>query len=221
MSDLTDVETVGWTLGLQANWPIGFRSAKAQVRNIELRLAKAQRVLQEQEQEISHELAVAFQEVARAYNAAELNMNRLIAARENVQYLEPHIREGDMLLDELLRAQLRQAEAETAYYQSLVDYNKSLMDLQFRKGTLLEHNNVMLAEGPWCPEAYEDAAHHAQARSHAKPTTKLRDKPEPFASRAPVGGVHFTNPAAMPMEPTPMPTLPPVGASTVPPGGGN
>ncbi len=193
----------GWNMGLQFNWAIGFRAALAQVRNYELRVAKAQRVLVEQEKEITLELAASFQEVSRAFAAAELNMNRMIAARENVKFLEPNIREGTILLDELLRAQLRQAEAEVAYYQSLVQYNQALNDLQFRKGTILSHNSVYLAEGAWREEAYEDAKHNADKRNYARDASHiLQTVPEPFASPGPVDAIYFDNPAAM--SPTPV-----------------
>jgi hypothetical protein len=202
---ITQGDQTGWNLGLQMNWPIGFRSAMAQVRNYELRMAKAQKVLQEQEREIALELAASFQELARAYTAAEKNMNRLIAARENVRYLEPNIRLGTLLLDELLRAQLRQAEAEVAYYQSLIEYNKALNDLQFRKGTLLEHNSVYLAEGGWRPEAYYDANRKSKARNYAHDADLLLEPvPEPFAAGGPVGGVYFTAPQAI-GDPVPTP----------------
>jgi outer membrane protein TolC len=195
----------GWNLGLQMNMALGFRAALAQVRNYELRVAKAQRVLVEQEKEIAHELAAAFQEVARAYAAAATNMNRLIAARENVKYLEPNIREGTILLDELLRAQLRQAEAEVAYYQSLVEYNQSLNDLQYRKGTILPHNGIFLAEGSWRPEAYEDADHNAESRNTGFDASRLiHSEPDPFAFDSPVDGVYFDAPQAQPGNtPTP------------------
>lgn len=206
---ITQGDQTGWNLGFQFNMPIGFRAAHAQVRNYELRLAKAQKVLQEQEKEISMELAATFQEVARAYSTAQTNLNRLLAARENVRYLEPSIREGERLLDELLRAQTRQADAEVAFYQSVIDYNKALMELEYRKGTLLAHNNITLAEGPWVPPAYEDAEHHSEARAHAIPNPLLRPAPEPFASSMPVGAPVFTTPEAASMaEPHPADELP-------------
>lgn len=200
---ITQGNQTGWNLGVQMSMPLGFRSAHAQVRNYEIRLAKANKVLAEQELEISHELAIAFQELARYYATAQQNLNRLLASRENVKYLEPNVREGDKLLDDLLRAQVRQAEAEVAYYQSLVDYNKALANLQFRKGVLLEHNNIYLAEGGWLPEAYEHANRQGEARAHAFSNEMLEAIPEPFAADGPVDGVYFTNPAAV-REPQPV-----------------
>jgi len=217
--NMTDGNQTGWNVGMNFNWAIGFRAAMSQVRNYELRVAKAQRVLAEQEKEITHELAVSFQELSRSYAAAETNMNRMIAARENVKYLEPNIREGTILLDELLRAQLRQAEAEVAYYQSLVEYNQSLNDLEFRKGTVLSHNSVYLSEGAWDAEAYRDAKHNADARNHAVDASRaLETIPTPFASPSPVGGVYFTAPEAQPeMTPTPAGTPDTMLLEPVPP----
>jgi len=200
--NITQGNQTGWNLGLQFNWAIGFRAALAQVRNYELRVAKAQRVLAEQEKEVTLELATAFQEVSRAFAAAELNMNRMVAARENVKFLEPNIREGTILLDELLRAQLRQAEAEVAYYESLVQYNQALNDLQFRKGTILTHNAVYLAEGSWREEAYVDAKHQGDARNHARDASRMKfSVHEPVSSPVPINDIYFETPdAASPTE---------------------
>ncbi len=189
---IADTDQTGWNLGVQMQWDLGLRSARAQVQNYELRLAKAYKLLQEQEKDVSHELAVTFQEIARTYTAAETNMNRLLAARDNVRFLEPNIREGDKLLDDLLRAQERQAQAEVAYYRSLVEYNQALTSLQYRQGTLLAHNNIQLAEGGWDTPAYQDAMHHYKARAYAKRNDHTHEAPEQFASDAPVGGVYFT-----------------------------
>ena len=197
--NLAGGDQTGWNMGVQLEMPLGLRSSKAQVRNYELRLAKAQKVLQESEKEISHELAVAFQELARSYSAAATNLNRLLAARENVKYLEPNIREGDKLLDDLLRAQERQAQAEVAYYQSLVEYNKALANLQYRKGSLLRHNGIVMAEGGWCPEAYQDAMRQYDARAHAHEARWQEAVPAEFASDYPVGGAYVAHP-----EPTPV-----------------
>lgn len=52
------------------------------------------------------------------------------------------------------------------------------MDLNFRKGTLLDYHNVTLAESDWTPEAYKDAVRSALARSHAIPVSFLCTEPE-------------------------------------------
>jgi outer membrane protein TolC len=185
---ITQGDQTGWNLGLQMSMPIGFRSAQAQIRNYEIRIAKAQQVLAEQEREIGLELAVSMQDLARAYQSAEFNLNRLLAARENLRGLELRRGEAD-LADVVLRSQSRLADAEQAYYQSLVDYNKALVALQFRKGLNLEQNGIYLAEGGWFPEAYQHAQRLSNARAHAFPDELQEQEPPAFASPAPVTGV--------------------------------
>jgi outer membrane protein TolC len=193
-STLTRGDTTGYSLGFEMNVPIGFRSALAQVRNYELRLSKAHKVLHVQEQEIAHELANAFQEVARTYSEARSNLNRYLAAEENVRFLEPRRLERDLLIDEFLRAQSRRADAESAYYTSLVNYNKAITNLLFREERLLEHDNITLAEGPWTADAYADAEEKAWARSYAFENEHLETRPAPFISPVPVDGPEFSRP---------------------------
>ena len=69
-----------------------------------------------------------------------------------------------MTLDLLLDAQRRRAEAESAYYRSLVDYNQAIMNVHYRKGSLLDYDGVYLAEGPWPAKAYFDALRQARKR---------------------------------------------------------
>ena len=60
-------------------------------------------------------------------------------------------------VDLLLNSQRRRANAQADFYRAVVEYNKSIANVQFRKGSLLEYNNVQLAEGPWPKKAYWDA----------------------------------------------------------------
>ena len=51
-----------------------------------------------------------------------------------------------------------------AYYRSLVDYNRAIMNVHYRKGSLLDYDGVYLAEGPWPGKAYFDAMRQARKR---------------------------------------------------------
>lgn len=186
----------GWTLGFEYNLPIGLRNARTQVRNLELQLARAQKILAAQELEISHELAVAFQTLSQSYATSISNFYRMNAARERSELLN-ELKEGGgtqsvpsaSLTDLLLRAQESAGFAERDFYQSIVDYNKALANLQYRKGTLLQYNSVELLEGGWMPEAYQQALERAWARSHGLPAKHLRKSTEDYASSVPVRGM--------------------------------
>jgi outer membrane protein TolC len=137
----------GWNLGLEFFVPLGFRAADAQIRNLELRLAKAQVALAAQELEISHELSHALRELDRWFETAQSNFDRWQAAQRRVQAVEADYHAGRTSLDLLLRSQVSLAEAEVAWYRGLAEYNKALADFHYRKGSLLERHNVHLAEG--------------------------------------------------------------------------
>lgn len=164
---LTDNQQTGWSTGFVLEMPIGLRSAKAQVKNIELRLAKARDVLSAQELEIAHEVGNAFQELAEKYMTAQTYFNRREAAKDRAELFEKKYRVGTQTLDLLLRAQSSLADAEVAYFRSLIAYSQAIANLHYRQGTLLPFNNVYMAEGEWDPEAYYDAYRRAKARTYA------------------------------------------------------
>ena len=173
----------GWNLGFEFQMPIGFRQAHAQVRNIELRLAKAKDQLQAQEIDISHEVAQDFQSIAVQYTTAQTNFNRLGAAQQRVQLFRAEVEAGTKTFDVLLRALTSQAEAEVAYFRSLTEYNKAIVALHYHKGTLLPYDDVWLGESDWTPEAYCDALRHAWARTHAIDTPQLDTEPAEFVAQ--------------------------------------
>jgi outer membrane protein TolC len=162
----------GWNAGFTFALPLGLRSAKAQVQNIELRLAKARDVMSAQELEISHEIGNAFQELAESYTIAKSYINRRVAAKRQVEVVQSKYDQGTESVDLVVRAQASLADAEVAYFRSLVSYNQALMNLQYRQGTLLAYNNITLSEGDWNPLAYEQALRKARARSNALDASK-------------------------------------------------
>ncbi|MFN7804500.1 MAG: TolC family protein [Planctomycetaceae bacterium] len=192
--------TTGWQAGLQFSVPLGFRSALSQVRNYELRVAKAREVLALQEKEISHELTKTFQDLAWRYQTAQTAYNRWQTAEAQIAGRESRYRLGvpnvetSVLLDQFLQTRRRAAEAEVAFYTAVIEYNKALTDLNYRKGTLLEINNVKLAEGPWNEEAQRDAIRRAWARTFAfdaPDADPVHTEPEAFSYDAPAGGLDF------------------------------
>lgn len=202
---ITQGDQTGWNLGFEMTMDIGFRSAHAQVRNVELRLAKARDILATQEQDVSHELATAYQDMATNYASAQANFNRLRASQRRIQLFEARVEITDP--DLRLRAELSRAQAEAEYYRNFTNYAKSIAAFHFAKGDLLEFNNVHLAESLWTPQAYDQALRRAMARSHAMPNPFLQTEPEEFIYP---GGAHVITVEPMdenvPAEPVMLPT---------------
>jgi len=215
---LTGGDFQEWMLGFELRVPIGFRKELAGVRNAQLALARERAILQDQELEVSHQLAAAFRDLADNFVISQTNFNRRIAAEAETQAVRSAYETGAATLDLLLDAQRRMAEAENDYYRSLIEYNQAISLVHFRKGSLLEYNGVALAEGPWPGKAYFDANRRARARDAAlyidygttKPRVMSRGPIEQFPGGVGVapgeglpGGPTLAPDAMLPPEPTP------------------
>ena len=174
-----------WQLGMQLNIPIGFRRAMTGVRQHQLLLARERAVLDDIELEVSHQLTDAVRDVDLNYGLTVSNFNRRVAAEDEVEAIEAIVYSGRFTIDVLLDAQRRRAEAESAYYRSLADYNRAIMQVHFRKGSLLEYNGVYLAEGPWPGKAYFDALRRARKRDASRQLDYGFTRPD-VISRGPI-----------------------------------
>lgn len=209
----------GWGLGFEFSMPIGFRGAVTQMQNIEHRISKARAMLAQQEQEISYEMANAFQQLDQAYQTAKTNFNRRRAAQRRVEAFEAEYKVGRSTVDLVLRAQISLAQAEIAYYSSLIGYNRALNELRYRKGTILMDNSVFLSESLWTEDAYDDALRRAWSRSFAFESPNLETQPAEFVADCidcvASGDVHggmidydTVVPSEEPLPPTPIPAAP-------------
>jgi outer membrane protein TolC len=174
-----------WQAGAQFLMPLGFRRELATVRHHQLQLARERARLQDEELEASHALVDAIRSVDTNFALAQTNFNRRVASERQVEAVQAAYDANTVTLDELLRAQSRRADAESSYYRALVDYNRSIAQLHFRKGSLLEYNGVFLAEGPWPGKAYFDAHRRARQRDASLYLDYGHSRPGVF-SRGPI-----------------------------------
>ncbi len=161
---MTDGNYQGWYMGLEFSAPFGWRKERAGVRNAELNLIKYRAILQDQELTLSNSLADGIRDMERFYNLAEIHYNTRRAAEDEVKATEEAYEIGTTTLDQVLDAQRRLAEAESSYFYSIVNYNLSITKLHYLKGSLLEFDNIALAEGPWPNKAQFDAVRQARKR---------------------------------------------------------
>ena len=112
-ASLAEADQTGWTAGFQFSMPIGFRAAWSQVRQYEIRIAKAREGLSVQEMEVAQELAVAFQNVAVNYQTAQSYFNRRVATERKLALYEYQYEVGTTTLSFVLTAQSNLASAES------------------------------------------------------------------------------------------------------------
>ena len=215
MSDLVSGNFQEWQAGVELSFPIGFRQAYAAVRSSELQLARERSLLHEHERAVIHDLSNAISEADRAFALVETNMNRRMAATEQVAAVQTAYDADKATLDSLLDAQRRLSDADVAYFRSLVEYQLAVKNVQVEKGTLLDYNEIFLSEGASPGKAYEDAESRESLRGKPHNYNSNPNKPSPWVSQgmfpqmlSPSGGtvtpslsVPYATPSASESEP--------------------
>jgi len=154
VSSLWTGDLQGWQLGLEYSTALGRRREHAVVRGAELRLARERAQLRNKELLIGNDLSSQFGQMDRTYEVARDNFNRTIAERTRLKAAQAKYDAGQELLEFVLNAQQSTADADSQYYQTLVDYNLAVSSMHYVRGTYLDYMGVRLAEGPWMADAY-------------------------------------------------------------------
>ena len=164
-------------------------------------MARERAVLQEQELELVHNLSDLYRDLDRTHKLIETYLDKLRASRKQVAAVNASFLMGKTSLYEVLQAQQELATTETQYYRTVIDYNLAIVNLNFRKGSLLEYNGVTLSEGPWANKAYFDAWRRARQRDAARYVNYRFTAPQ-VVSRGPYPQIQGTDPTvAAPAQP--------------------
>lgn len=110
-------------------------------------VAESKAMLGDQEMELAHVLTNCVRDLDRNYQVSITTFNRRVSAAKQMEAAQATYDAGTATLDMLLDAQRRLADAEIAYWRAIVDYNVAILQVHYRKNSLLEYNGIMLAEG--------------------------------------------------------------------------
>lgn len=207
IGNLATGDLQGWTAGVELSVPIGYRRAHAAVANAELQVARERAIHQEQQREVVHDLGNAVADVARAHQACRNNLNRYLAAEQALNALVANDQQvGRVEVDRILDAQRRAVEAEIRYFRARAEYAVALKNVHFEKGSLLEFNNVRMAEPTTPPTpAAMASAKSAPAINSAPPVrsappmkSAATAKTPPVAKAAPATKTPVTKAAMAP-----------------------
>lgn len=154
-----------WQVGVELEVPIGFRHAHTAVRNSEHALARARAILKENKRDVVFGLSNAVSDVRRAFAVVQAQYNRYLAAEKQIEALAKAEEAGRTSIDLKLEAQRRLLDTEILYHQATIDYTLALRNVYYEMGTLLDYNNVALAEGASPAGAVEDAIRLAERRT--------------------------------------------------------
>ena len=145
MQDFRDPVT--WVAGLELEWPLGNRAARAEFQR---RRVDYEQVLLEADRltdEVLEEVSVAVRAVSRGRDEVESSLQAQDAAQEVLKgeqtrmELQPMDRRTN---EELLRAQSQLAQARQDHLVALLKFNLALTELARTQGTLLAEHGISL-----------------------------------------------------------------------------
>ncbi|MCI0380638.1 MAG: TolC family protein [Gemmataceae bacterium] len=178
LESLSNMHFNDWSLGLTLSVPLGYRAEHAAVRSARLELAQSYYVLKDQEDKVQRILAQQYQKLSEWYGLIQARRAERDYYGKAVQVRYTLVGAGTGVADiNLLDAQRRLALAQVKEYEAISEYNNSLARFEWAKGTILQHNNVTIAEGALPPCAQVRAVEHERERTKA---FVLRNRPEPL-----------------------------------------
>lgn len=142
--DLTQNNATGWDLGVVFAMPLGFPQERAQARNLEYRLVKAQTSLAAQELEVTQELQYAYQEASRWRKVTSAIENRLAAARRRLAAVEAEFEADRIPLGDVIAARTALTRAAIDRHRGWIGLAMALAEIDFRRGRILESQQIAL-----------------------------------------------------------------------------
>lgn len=170
LSELTggDFQELGMRLEFTPQ-AIGSRRALAGIRNRQIQLVKLQEEMREKEVFVTDNLTSAWRNMESTFISIKDYRDQLQANIDEIKIYNDQIGSGTnalgQLADLLLRAEERKARSQLQYYQAICEYNKSITNIHYWKGSLLDLNSVALGEGAWTDKAYWDAEERSRERA--------------------------------------------------------
>jgi hypothetical protein len=183
-----------WSVGLRMDVPFGFRNAHAAVRVARLRLAQSYALLQDQELKARRFLELQYRHVFENYQQIEAQRATRIYYGQEVATRLQLVAAGRTTLGGtdnpfLLTAIQNWSNALASEYSFIAGYNNTLAGFEYAKGTILQHDNVAIAEGPLPACAQVRAVEHERQRGAAlvlrERANPIRQGPSDFAAGQP------------------------------------
>jgi outer membrane protein TolC len=204
-SNLAKDQFNDWSLGLRLDVPLGFRDAHAAIRSARLNLARSYTTLKDQENKTHQFLGQQYANVIEFYELIRAQRAQREAAAVQLGARFKEFLAGRGTLDFLLEAQRVWADALRDEFNAIYQYNSAIATFEYAKGTLLQHDNVVIGEGvlPHCAQVR--AVEHERERTKA---LVLRERAQPVnhcnfdGAAGTVPGVPDLSTASLPSVPS-------------------
>ncbi len=146
---MTGANFIDQFVGLEFAWNFGERAERAGIRVAAFQQSQAVLSYKGALDSIITDCKVALRNIETNYEQLDPSYKGVISAAENLRSLqERQETKSPAELDTVLGAQTQLATSRQALLSAMINYNNGIVDVERAKGTLLEYNNVVLAEQP-------------------------------------------------------------------------
>jgi outer membrane protein TolC len=165
-----------WGVQMRLNVPLGYRNAQANLRLARLQLVRSYETLHDQELKIERFLELQYRRIFSSYELIRIRRAQREAFATQLRAQFEQFVAGRGTLDVLLEAQRFWASALADEFTAIRDYNNVLAGFEFAKGTILQHDNVLISEGALPACVQKRAVEHLRERTAA---LELRERALP------------------------------------------
>jgi len=149
---LTDFDFLDYVVQVDFEVPVGNRGPRAAARAARLQYAQAATAVRRSIEDIVADVNTSIRRLQSEFDQLSPRVSSALSAADFLSSVRAReiTKSADQLETEL-NSQEQLANARLDLLQTLVDYNRAIVNLERAKGTLLEFNNVVL-EDPFQPE---------------------------------------------------------------------
>jgi outer membrane protein TolC len=144
---LTQGDFIEYFVGVEFEYPIGNRSARALSRRSRLQQQQQVAELKRVMEEVILDTNLAVRRVSTAYDAIPPSFESAEAREREVDSIVARAERKDfVVLNQELSARQSLASARRTMLSAMVEYNIAIVDLERAKGTLLQYYNVLIPQ---------------------------------------------------------------------------
>lgn len=144
LADLFDQPNHRWNFGINVEIPLGNQAARSRYTRARLEAERTLAEIKNLEQEIILDVKETVRAVQSNLKRVEVTRVTSQLHRERLAAEEKRFSVGLSTSRDVLEDQEQLAEAQSREIQAIIDYNKSLVDLERKRGTLLSKRKVSL-----------------------------------------------------------------------------
>ncbi|MGH7179554.1 MAG: TolC family protein, partial [Tepidisphaeraceae bacterium] len=145
-----DFDHINYSAGLQYEFPIGNRAARAVYQRALLQRQQAIDQYRNLIDQVSLDVKTAMREVSTTWDEMSATRQAFFAEADALRGIQQREDGGEPLTPTFVQLKLdtqgRLAEIARAQQQSIANYNIAIASLEFAKGTLLRYNNILMEE---------------------------------------------------------------------------